>query len=302
MEKELEKEVEKEETINTEIEDMLNALDGSSSNKAEEENEKEKTKEEDKTREEEKKEKEEEENPEDKTKESAREEKEEEEETEEDEQIKADIEKKEREVLDKINVEREERKRAEEEARVKAEKEAKERNEPVKIEEQDFIGDVDLEELIENKKAFNKLLNSVYAKGVSDSNKLFTEKLFSSIPDIVRQNLISIISIKETSDKFYKENEDLVPFKKVVAAVFDDVAANNPDRNYNELMNLVAPEARKRLGLKRQVATKQKDNEDRSKAPKLHGPRNTQRQSLSQKKNLSSLESEISEMNKSLGR
>lgn len=213
-----------------------------------------------------------------------------------------EYEKKEIDALAKLNAEREDRKKAEEDARIKAEEDAK-KLEPLKLEDQDFIGDLDLDELLSDKGVLNKLLNTVYSKGVNDSNKLAIEKLLNSVPDIVKQNLDSIVTMKEMSDKFYKENENLVPFKKVVAAVFEDIASANPDKKYSELMNLVAPEARKRLGLPNQAVNDEKGNGDgKGKPPRLHGAKNNQRQTLSQKTNPSALESEISEMNKVLGR
>jgi len=47
------------------------------------------------------------------------------------------------------------------------------------------------------------------------------------------------------------KNEDLKPFKKVVAAVFEEVASENPGKSYKELLPLVGEEARKRLELHR---------------------------------------------------
>jgi hypothetical protein len=175
--------------------------------------------------------------------------------------------------------------------------------EPLKLEDQDFIGGLDVEEVVRDKDAFNKLLNSVYAKGVNDSKNITVDGVLSNIPDIVKHNLTLLTTLKETSDKFYKENEDLASFKRVVAAVFEDIAAKNPDKKYNELMNLVAPEARKRLGLGKQVAGKGKGNGDEGgKHPRLPGAKHNQRHNPSHKNNPSALESEISEMNKVIGR
>ena len=193
--------------------------------------------------------------------------------------------------------------KAEEKERLRLEEEKK-KNEPLKLEDQDFIGDQDIEDIIRDKDTFNKLLNSVYAKGVNASKKISTEDILSSIPDIVKHNLNLLTLLKETSDKFYNDNKDLVPFKRVVAAVFEDIVAQNPDKKYTELMNLVAPEARKRLDLHKQVMRKEKNEkggEKKGGGPRLPEAKSNLKHSL-QKSNPTSLESEISEMNKLLGR
>lgn len=213
----------------------------------------------------------------------------------------AEAKKKETDALAEIERDKEAAKKAEED-RLKAEEDKKKNDEPLKFEDQDFIGDLDLDDLTRDKTALNKILNSVYAKGVNDSKKIATEGVLNTIPEIVKHNLTLLTSLKEASDKFYAENKELVPYKKVVAAVFEEIASKNPDKKYPELMNLVAPEARKRLNLQKQAVKEDKESEGKDgKPPKLHGARGNQRQ-VPSKQNLSSLENEISEMNKTLGR
>jgi hypothetical protein len=180
------------------------------------------------------------------------------------------------------------------------EKPAEKKEEPLKLDEQDFIGDLDLDDLTRDKAALNKILNTVYAKGVNDSKRIATEGVLNTIPEIVKHNLTLLTTLKEASDNFYKENSDLVPFKRVVAAVFEEIAAKNPDKKYSELMNLTAPEARKRLELHKQAIAGEKKEKDKS--PRLPNAKGGQRQSQSQRPNTSALEKEIADMNKSIGR
>lgn len=182
----------------------------------------------------------------------------------------------------------------------KEEKVEEKKPDPFILEDQDFIGDLDLEDTMRDKDALNKLLNAVYSKGVNDSKRVATESVLDSIPDMVKHNLTLLTSLKEASDNFYNDNKDLIPFKRVVAAVFEDIAANNPDKRYGELMNLVAPEARKRLELHIVKKTKEEEKEE-ERTPRLHGTKSGQRQSQSTKPNVSAIEKEISEMNKVIG-
>jgi len=172
--------------------------------------------------------------------------------------------------------------------------------EPLTLEEQDFIGDLDLEDVIRDKEAFNKLLNTIYTKGIGESRKLTSEKVLLAVPDIVKHNITLLTALKETSEQFYKDNPDLIPFKKVVATVFEEVAAENPGKNFRELITNVGVEARKRLDLHKK-AVEPIDDKNKGGPPKLPqkkgGPGDK-----TEKPNTSPLQDEIAEMNKSIGR
>ena len=166
-------------------------------------------------------------------------------------------------------------------------------DEPLVLDNQDFIGDEDIDDIVRDKDMFNKLLNSVYTKGVADARKLTSEKVLLSIPDIVRNNIDIVTNLKKMSDQFYDTNKDLVPFKKVVATVFEEIASENADKKYVDIMKLVAPEVRKRLELHQQAVGDIKDKT----TPKLPTKKGGQRQSPP-KPETSSLQMELDEMNK----
>jgi hypothetical protein len=176
------------------------------------------------------------------------------------------------------------------------EKKEEKKEEPLKLDEQDFIGDLDIDEVIRDKSEFNKLLNSVYSKGVTDAKKVTSENVLSSLPDIVKNNINLINTLKETSDNFYKTNKDLEPFKKVVATVFEEVAAANVDKTYIEVMSLVAPETRKKLGLP-EPKVDQKASKKEDKPPRLPEKKGGNKSSPTEQKT-SPLQNDIDEMNK----
>jgi len=165
--------------------------------------------------------------------------------------------------------------------------------EPPTLVEQDFLGELDLDEVLNDKTQFNKLLNQVYSKGILDAKKTVGEGILRSIPDIVKTNITVLSELKDMSEKFYKENPDLTPFKKVVAAVFEEVASKNPDKKYTELLSAVGTEARKRLELHKQAVAKQ--------GPRLPTKKGSPPVKPS-KPNASPLQDELAQMNKSLGR
>jgi len=168
---------------------------------------------------------------------------------------------------------------------------------PITLEEHDFVGDLDLDLLTSDKDTLNKLLNTVYSKGVTDSKTITSESVLLSIPDIVKTNITILNTLKEESDKFYAENADLQPFKRVVAAVFEDISSQNPDKKYGEILEQVGDEARKRLNLQK-LATKPKPPADRP--PKLPSKGGGKRPGDTSKPDLSPMQAEIAAMNDTL--
>jgi len=153
--------------------------------------------------------------------------------------------------------------------------EPKEPEPPAPIPEEDFLGDLDPDDLIRDPKEFNKLLNTIYRKGIELARaeaKNSAESVVKSVPNMIRDNISVTTKLKRLRDDFYKSNEDLVPWSKAVGLVYEELASNNPNKPVEDLMQDVATEVRKRLGL-------QKSSSDEDRPPKLHrkkgGPRQT---------------------------
>ena len=181
-----------------------------------------------------------------------------------------------------------------------AEKESKQDPEPEPepiFEIQQFINeDEDLEDFITDPVKLNEVFNKVYQQAVTDTRKTLGEGILRSIPDIVRANVDIMDKLKQMNTKFYTDNKDLEPFKKVVAAVFEEVATASPGKDMFELLPAVADEARNRLELHRKAT--QTINR---KSPKL--PRRKQRTSLLEDKpNTNPLLNELDEMSKTIRR
>jgi len=167
--------------------------------------------------------------------------------------------------------------------------------EPVILEPYDFVGDIDIDLLYSDKETLNKLLNSVYSKGVTDSKTITSESVLLSIPDIVKTNITILNTLKEESEKFYSENEDLKPFKRVVAAVFEDISAQNPDKKYGDILAQVGDEARRRLNLQKAAVKPTTPN-----PPKLPSKGGGRRVGDGVKPDLSPMLAEIAAMNDTL--
>ena len=170
---------------------------------------------------------------------------------------------------------------------------------PLPIDEQDFLGDQDLDDVISDKSSFNKLLNQVYSKGLNDARKVLGENVLRSIPDIVKTNVVMISNLQKANEEFYAQNEDLKPFKKVVATVFEELSSEHPEKRFDEVLKDVAPEVRKRLELHKKAATPPSNKPNPT--PRL--PRKKGKSGRpSNQPNPNPLQAELEEMNKTLGR
>lgn len=173
-----------------------------------------------------------------------------------------------------------------------AAKEAK--KEELKIEDQDFLGEVDLDELTRDPKEFNKVLNKIYQKAVMDTRSSVVETL----PEIVKTNIAIMNELKSTSDRFYEDNKDLQPFRKVVSVVFDELASTSPTKNYSDLIKEVGPEVRKRLNITKKVEVKEVKKSDPPKLPQKGSKSGKSQDSP----NIEPLQAELEEMTKTLRR
>lgn len=147
----------------------------------------------------------------------------------------------------------EELKKQNEELKTQLTTKKEEPKEEVEVEPEvmDFVGDTNLEYL--SKDQLNTLLNTVYKKGIESTRKSVTEEVLRRIPEVVKRNVEVASALKATADKFYSDNPDLQPFKKAVATVYEEISSANPDKTFADIVDEVAKESRKRLGLNKKV-------------------------------------------------
>lgn len=169
---------------------------------------------------------------------------------------------------------------------------------PMQVGEHDFLKDEDFDELTSSPEEFNKLLNKIYKQAVEDTQKALSEKFNSSIPEMVKTNLSTMTNLQKTRDQFYENNPDLKPFQKAVATVFEELAEKNPNKTYEEVLKDVASESRKRLGLDK----KKPEKGDGDRKPPRLPKKKSKPGKPAEPGNENPLQSELEEMNKTLGR
>lgn len=163
------------------------------------------------------------------------------------------------------------------------------------LEDQDFLGDDDLDDIMEDPERFNAMLNRVYKKGVEDGRTpALDAKQVAEEVEVARE---AKERMQKLHDEFYETNEDLVPWKSAVGVVFGELQAANPDQDFAETLEAVATETRKRLGLGK---TKAKQKPGGNPPPLPKGKRRGARPSSQKQSN--SLADEIGEMNTTLRR
>ena len=164
------------------------------------------------------------------------------------------------------------------------------------IDEHNFMDGVDIDTVVSDPEEFNKLLNNVYKQGVlfaRNEIKHGSEDVFKRLPDAISSNVNVIEELKAISNKFYEDNSDLVKYQSNVSAAFGEVAAENPDKTYEEVLNLTADKVRSSLNLTKPEVKTTKDK----KPPRLPKNRGGGRPT---KTKTQGVEAEIAAMNEAL--
>lgn len=128
---------------------------------------------------------------------------------------------------------------------------------PEPLEDFDFIKGRSLEEITEDPKLFNELLNDVYKRGYEVALErvapVASEKTLTSIPQVVVRYVRQHMAMADIVKDFYKENEDLIPVKRTVGAMANEVYAEHPDWKVAEVLTEAAKRSRDVLGMKEKV-------------------------------------------------
>ena len=160
---------------------------------------------------------------------------------------------------------------------------------------EDFVGDLDMDDVASKPEILNEILNKVLQKGIETGKKLSegqSTTVASSVSQTVASQVDSAINIKGIIDKFYDANTDLVNIKQVVQACASQIVRDSPDKTFKEVLNLAADAARKTLGIPKsqtKVKTKIAKVEDAAFAEQKGGQRK-------KTKKVSKLQQELDEL------
>ena len=160
------------------------------------------------------------------------------------------------------------------------------------LEEVDFMGELDMEEVTSSSQAFNKLLNKVYGAGV-DQGKSLREGVLKSIPPVIKSVVAQQTTLKDASDTFYNDNPDLdtVDRKRIVGLTAESLLSEHPEYNLEKLFEETEKKVRTTLNLKKKATTRSKE-EAPSFSKKTKG-----KSKLKTKPKLTELQQDLDDMN-----
>ena len=125
-----------------------------------------------------------------------------------------------------------------------------------------YNGDEDaLDALVRDPKAFNTFMNGIYKKAVETALGIVDNRVISRIPAVTKDMVSQQLSVRAAAEKFYQENEDLIPFKNTVGAFAAKVAKSNPQMKLDKVLENAEKLARKHLSLPKNPEGKVKDKE-----------------------------------------
>ena len=119
-----------------------------------------------------------------------------------------------------------------------------------------FMKDVNMDEIIDSPEALNKLLVGVYNKAIEAAETRAVEKVLRSIPQLVVNYASRHATMADLVRDFYNTNQDLVPVKRTVATVANEVAAEHPDWEVKAVFDEAAARTRKLLGIQKREVIK----------------------------------------------
>jgi len=113
----------------------------------------------------------------------------------------------------------------------------------------DFIQDLDIDDITSDKDLFNKVLLRV----VKNVSSRMEQKYKKNISTDIKQFTDNHTEMKNLVDSFYKENADLTMVKSTVQAAAVDVIKNNPNMKIKDVFKTAAKNTRQMLGMKKEV-------------------------------------------------
>ena len=142
---------------------------------------------------------------------------------------------------------------------------------------EDFIGELDMDDVASDPKIMNELLNKVLQKGIETGKSLSKDQntvTTSSVSQTVASQVDSAIALKGMIDEFYDANPELANVKQVVQACASQIVQDSPDKSFKDVLNSAAEAARKTLGMpKSKTKTKIAKAEDVAFAEQKGGQR-----------------------------
>ena len=109
----------------------------------------------------------------------------------------------------------------------------------VTTEVDDFLGDLDIDDVVAKPELFNQVLS----QAVRQAQQQVVEAILNSLPSLVQPVIRQTIAMEDSVKSFYSEHPLLSNFKQVVGTVANEVQAAEPQASLEKLLPKVAQKA-----------------------------------------------------------
>lgn len=113
----------------------------------------------------------------------------------------------------------------------------------------DFLRDTPIDDLIDDPKKFNDMLNSIYQKAREDAIAESTQHVLQSIPQMTMKYVHSQFNTRKAIDNFWGEHPQLKEARVAVGAIANTVDIEHPEWDMGKKLEETAQRAYKMLGI-----------------------------------------------------
>jgi len=106
--------------------------------------------------------------------------------------------------------------------------------------------DVDFDDVMNDRETFITTMRNILGR----YRQMLGQDLSRSIPNVVANQVQRVSALKGAVDSFYQVHEDLLPVRKTVGAVANQVVAEHPDWDLTQVFNEAAVRTRKVMRMK----------------------------------------------------
>ena len=110
----------------------------------------------------------------------------------------------------------------------------------------DFLGERDMDEILDSKEAFNKFCSEIYHRARTDMR----EEMYLELPRISMSVVSQQMTINRAAEEFFTRNPDLAMVRKTCGTVTNEVASEHPDWTLEQVLDEMGARTRKMLGLR----------------------------------------------------
>jgi hypothetical protein len=112
--------------------------------------------------------------------------------------------------------------------------------------------DIDFDDVMNDRETFVNTMRSILGR----YRQVLAQDFARGIPGVVAQQVQQVTTLRSAVDQFYVENEDLLPIRKTVGAVANQVVAEHPDWQLPQIFEESAKRTRKLMKLNPKKKTK----------------------------------------------